>query len=139
MTDFHDLQVWVKAHRLTIAVYRATEDFPVREQYGLTSQLRRSCSSVPANIAEGCGRTTPADFSRFLQIAMGSASETQYHLELARDLGFLDQSTHEMLSAEVVAVKRMLAAFIVKLRTRASATPGRQPKTDKSAHLQREE
>jgi hypothetical protein len=58
---------------------------------------------------------------------------------LARDLGFLDQSTHEMLSAEVVAVKRMLAAFIVKLRTRASATPGRQPKTDKSAHLQREE
>ena len=108
----------------------------MREQYGLTSQLRRSCSSVPANIAEGCGRTTPADFSRFLQIAMGSASETQYHLELARDLGFLDQSTHEMLSAEVVAVKRMLAAFIVKAAYSSFGHAG-TPAEDRQARTHR--
>ncbi len=131
MTDFHDLQVWVKAHQLTIAVYHATEGFPVREQYGLTSQLRRSCSSIAANIAEGSGRATSADFSRFLQIAMGSASETEYHLELARDLGFLDQAIHGVLCVEVVSVKRMLAAFILKLRSRPPATPGHKLKMDR--------
>jgi four helix bundle protein len=82
----------------------------------LTSQVRRSCSSVPANIAEGCGRGGDADFARFLQIAMGSACETEYHLILARDLSFLPEAHYRRLSADVIEVKRMLASLIQKLK-----------------------
>jgi len=83
--------------------------------YGLTSQIRRSSSSIPANIAEGCGRDGDAELGRFLQIARGSASELEYHLLLARDLGFLAQTDHYHLSGEVIEVKRMLTTFIQKL------------------------
>jgi four helix bundle protein len=75
MRNFRELKVWEKAHELTLLVYRNTKSFPKEELYGLTSQIRRACSSIPANIAEGCGRQTEKDFSRFLQIAFGSASE----------------------------------------------------------------
>jgi four helix bundle protein len=91
MKNFRELKVWGKSHQLTLAVYKATTTFPREEEYGLTSQLRRACASVPANIAEGCGRGSEADFARFLQIAMGSASELEYHLLLARDLNLLRQ------------------------------------------------
>ena len=86
MKDFHDLKVWQKAHALTLTVYRITADFPRQEQYGLTSQLRRASSSIPANLAEGCGRNSDAEFIRFCTIAAGSASELEYHLLLAHDL-----------------------------------------------------
>lgn len=86
MKDFHELKVWQKAHQLTLAVYRITTGFPRAELYGLTSQLRRASSSVPANLAEGCGRNGDAEFARFCSIAMGSASELEYHLLLAREL-----------------------------------------------------
>ena len=89
MQDFKKLKVWQNSHNLTLAIYRATESFPSPELYGLTTQMRRSCSSIPANIAEGCGRDGDAEFARFLRIAMGSAAELDYHLLLARDLGFL--------------------------------------------------
>lgn len=92
MRDFRELKVWEKAHCLTLAVYRATTAFPRDEVYGLTSQIRRSCASIPANIAEGCGREGDAELARFLQIAMGSASELEYHLLLTRDLDFLNSS-----------------------------------------------
>ena len=75
MRDFRNLQVWKKSHNLTLDVYKSTSQFPRTEIYGLTSQIRRACSSIPTNIAEGCGRKSPADFARFLQIALGSASE----------------------------------------------------------------
>jgi four helix bundle protein len=75
MQDFRNLKVWQKSHALTIEIYRATEAFPGNELYGLTSQIRRSCVSIPANIAEGCGRNSDPEFSRFLAIAMGSATE----------------------------------------------------------------
>ena len=81
--DFHELKVWQKAHQLTLAVYRITAAFPREERYGLTSQLRRACSSIAANLAEGCGRNGDAEFARFCSMAMGSASETEYHLLLA--------------------------------------------------------
>ncbi len=73
---------------MTLDVYKITKDFPRDELYGLTTQIRRSCASIPANIAEGCGRKGDAEFARFLQIALGSASELEYHSLLARDLGF---------------------------------------------------
>jgi four helix bundle protein len=84
--NFRELKVWQQAHQLTLSVYRVTVTFPREELYGLTSQLRRSCSSIAANLAEGCGRSGDAEFARYCSIAMGSASETEYHLLLARDL-----------------------------------------------------
>jgi four helix bundle protein len=115
MKDFKELKVWQKAHRLTLKVYRATSTFPKAELYGITSQIRRSAASIPANIAEGCGRQGEAELARFLQIAMGSASELEYHILLARDLNLLNDTEYEQLAIEVTDVKRMLTSFIKKL------------------------
>ncbi|HEV2382010.1 MAG TPA: four helix bundle protein [Terriglobia bacterium] len=116
MRDFRTLQVWQKAYQLTLDVYLATKRFPREELYGLTSQTRRSAASVAANIAEGCGRIGGAELSRFIQIAMGSASELEFHLLLAHDLGMLSETDFASLSNHAVEVKRMLTAFWQKLR-----------------------
>jgi len=116
MRDFRELKVWRRSHRLALATYRATANFPNEEKYGLTSQIRRASTSVPANIAEGCGRYGDAELARFLQIAAGSASELEYHLLLARDLKLLGGSDHERLTGEVTEIKRMLTSFIQKLK-----------------------
>ena len=115
MKDFQDLQVWAKSHALTLAVYRATGGFPKEELYGLTSQMRRCPASIPANIAEGCGRRGNGEFHRFLQNSTGSASELEYHLILARDLAFLAQDDHASLTAQVQEVKKMLAGLIKRV------------------------
>jgi four helix bundle protein len=117
MKDFRDLVVWEKSHKLTMSVYRSTRAYPKEELFGLTSQTRRAALSVPANIAKGCGRGSDADFARFLQIAMGSASELDYHLLLARDLELIDETSYGTLAASVTEVKRMLASLIGKVRT----------------------
>ena len=116
MKDFRDLTVWKKAHDLALTVYQITKDFPSDERFGLTSQLRRACVSIPANIAEGCGRGGDPELARFLQIAMGSASEVEYHILLAKDLGYLEESLYDQVHERVCEVKRMLASFIHKLR-----------------------
>ena len=116
MKDFRKQKVWEKSHCLTLDVYKMTKDFPRDELYGLTTQIRRSCASLPANIAEGCGRGGDAEFARFLQIALGSASELEYHLLLAHDLGILKDIDHERLSRETTEVKQMLTSFIKKLK-----------------------
>ena len=116
MKDFRQLKVWEKAHQLALNVYKETKGFPKEELYGLTSQIRRASMSIPTNIAEGCGRNTDADFARFLQIAMGSASETEYQLLLAHDLEFLTNEQYQKLNADVTEVKRMLTSFIQTLR-----------------------
>ncbi len=116
MKDFRQLKVWEKSHRLALAIYKATKAFPKEELYGLTSQIRRASMSIPTNIAEGCGRNTDAEFARFLQISMGSASETEYQLILAHDLEFLSQDDHEKLHNDVEEVKRMLASLLKTLR-----------------------
>ena len=116
MKDFRQLKVWEKSHQLALAVYKVTKEFPKEELYGLTSQIRRSSMSIPTNIAEGCGRNTDADFARFLQMAMGSASETEYQLILAHDLDFLPNDSYEQLHNEVEEVKRMLASLLKTLR-----------------------
>jgi four helix bundle protein len=116
MQDFRGLKVWQKGHALTLDVYRATMNFPKEEMYSLTSQLRRASSSIPANIAEGCGYRGDAQLVRFMQIAMGSASEVEYHLLLAKDLGFLKDKLYEQLEGAITELKRMLASFIATLK-----------------------
>jgi len=116
MRDFHKLRVWNHAHLATLDVYRATKTFPKDELYGLTGQMRRAATSICANLAEGCGRRGGAEFARFLDIALGSASELEYHLLLSVDLKLLDGSAYARLNSAVVQVKRMLAGLLRKLR-----------------------
>jgi four helix bundle protein len=116
MKNFRELMVWKKAHEWVIAVYQATGKFPVDERFGLVSQLRRSASSITANIAEGCGREGDRELSRFMSIAAGSASESEYHLLLAYDLGFIDKENYEMLNRQINEIKKMLNSFIKQLK-----------------------
>src|SRR5579859_161646 len=117
MQDFKNLKVWQKSHALSLDVYRTTSRFPREEIYGLTSQIRRAASSISANIAEGCCRGSQPDFARFLYIAMGSASELECHLLLARDLGFLSEADAEKLVSELSEIKRMMTGLIKKLKS----------------------
>jgi four helix bundle protein len=114
---------------MTLDVYGTSRGFPREEMFGLTSQMRRASASIGANIAEGCCRKGDGEFSRFLQIAMGSASELEYHLLLAKDLNLLTIQSYQTLSFEVVEVKRMLASLIRKVRVEASQR-GREPGTE---------
>jgi four helix bundle protein len=116
MQSFRDLKVWTKAHGVALKVYAATTDFPASERYGLTNQTRRAAVSVPANIAEGCVRSTDADFARYLHIAMGSASELEYLLLLAHELRFLGIEPYEQTLTELQDVKRMLTSLIARLK-----------------------
>jgi four helix bundle protein len=123
--DFRRLLVWEKSHRLTLDVYKFSGSFPRSELYGLTSQIRRASVSISANIVEGCGRSSQTDFARFLHIAMGSASELQYHLLLAHELDFLKPQIYGRLNSQVIEVKRMLTGLITQLTRKAS-----KPKAD---------
>ena len=114
MKDFRDLRVWEKAHRLVLESYRATASFPKTEMFGLSSQIR-TAASIPANIAEGCGKRGNGEFQRFLNMATGSASEIEYHFLLARDLQLVDESAYRDLNGSVVEVKRMLSALVRKV------------------------
>ena len=115
MRDFRQIKVWAKAHKL-IEIYKTTSRFPREELYALTSQLRRASASIPANIAEGFGRGGNVELARFLQIGMGSAYEVEYHALLAKDLGLISEEVHDRLEAQIVEVKRMLAALLLKVR-----------------------
>lgn len=117
MQDYENLKVWNRAHQLTLDVYKCTRTFPEDERYGLISQMRRASASIGANIAEGCGRRGNAELARYLHVAMGSASEVQYHLRLSRDLSFLKAEQHAKLHSQVIEVKRMLASLAAHLRS----------------------
>ncbi len=119
MKVYQNVKVWQKSHRLTLAVYAVTAGFPADERFGLVSQVRRCAASVPANIAEGCGRNGEAELARFMDVSMGSANELEYHLLLARDLGYLDHAKWSELAGLTVEVKRMLASFLKTLRAAA--------------------
>jgi four helix bundle protein len=112
--------VWEKSHPLVLAVYSAASKFPRDESFGLTSQVRRAATSIPSNIAEGCGRSGDGELRRFLFIAMGSANELEYQLLLARDLEYLQGSDYEALSGALNEVKRMLSGLIDRLRETAN-------------------
>ena len=118
MQDFRKLQVWRRSHDLTLRIYELTSQFPREEIYGLTSQIRRACASIPTNIAEGCGRDSSAEFARFLQIAMGSASETEYLILLAHDLKYLNDEQHFALIDIIVGIKKMLTALLRNIRSK---------------------
>ena len=115
MRNYRDLSVWERAHKLTLASYTATRCFPSEERFGLTSQIRRSCSSIPANLAEGCGRRSDSEMARFIQIAMGSGAELSYHLLLAKDLGYISAAEYELLKTDINSISRMLMGLAKKL------------------------
>jgi len=127
MKDFRNLEVWRRAHELTPAVYRSTRSFPREETYGMISQLRRCSSSVAANIAEGCRRVGNAEFGRFLAMAMGSASELEYFLLLARDLHNLNEEPYQGLTAEVGRMRRMLNRLILKVQEESPKASVKRP------------
>jgi len=110
--NFRELQVWEKAHRFTLDLYEKTKSFPSDERFGLVSQLRRASASIGSNIAEGCGRGGRVEFARFLRIALGSASEVEYQLLLAKDLGHLDGESFRALDQQIMEVRKMLVGFL---------------------------
>ena len=114
--DFRELKVWQKAHKCVLASYRTTSTCPTEERFGLTSQRRRAAASVPSNIAEGCGVDGDRELARFLSIAAGCASDVAYRLLLRHDLSLLDDEPSRQLDTQINEVKRMLNAFIRKLR-----------------------
>jgi len=115
MKDFRDFKVWERAHELVLKIYKCTADFPEQELFGLVTQMRRCSSSIPANIAEGCGRLGNAELHRFLQIACGSSNELEYHLLLAKDLGYLPEDDYTALDKRLAEMKRMLVALTRKV------------------------
>ena len=116
---YRDLVVWQKGMALVTDIYRETRDFPREEVYGLTSQMRRCVVSIPCNIAEGHGRTTRKDYVRFLDIALGSLSELETQLEIARNLSYLETAPHDSLQHKCRELERMLSSLIRKLRVPA--------------------
>lgn len=109
--SFEDLAVWQEAHKLTLEVYKRTAGFPGTEKYGITSQLRRCSSAVPANIAEGFGRATTRELLRCLQIARGELEETRYFVLLNRDLGYVTRNASEDVGKHCSSVGRLISAL----------------------------
>ena len=105
MRDFRKIKAWMLADDLAVAAYEVSKCFPREEIYGITSQIRRAASSVPANIVEGASRESAKDYAHFLQIARGSLAETQYFLHLAKRLGYNDGNAErvEVLAKETFA------------------------------------
>lgn len=105
MRDFKKYDIWQLSHELTLEVYKITSTFPKEELFGITSQLRRSTSSIPTNISEGCGRNSDKEFNQFLNIALGSANETEYLLILSKDLNYINKEIFEELEKEINIIK----------------------------------
>jgi four helix bundle protein len=117
---FKNLKVWQRSHQLVLDLYRLTASFPSNERFGLTSQLRRSAASVPTNIAEGAKRQGQQDFARFLNIAEGSLSETEYQVLLSADLGYLPSGKADNLFEEISEIARMLNSLRAKVEQKAA-------------------
>jgi four helix bundle protein len=105
MRDFKKYDIWQLSHSLTLKLYKITSDFPKEELYGLSSQIRRAAASIPTNISEGCGRNSDKEFNQFLNIALGSANETEYLLILSKDLNYINNEIFENLEKEINTIK----------------------------------
>jgi four helix bundle protein len=111
MRDFKKLDIWKRSHQLTLAIYKITKQYPKEELFGLTSQMRRSSSSIPTNIAEGCGRGTNTQLKHFLEISIGSNSELEYQLILSKDLEYISEDIFNHYSEETIQVRRMIYGY----------------------------
>ena len=120
MRDFHKLMIWQRSHSLTLEIYKISKTFPKSEIFGLTSQIRRAVSSIPTNIAEGCGRNSNKEFAHFLQIAIGSATEVEYQLLLAHDINYINDDDYQILTDETVAVRKMIIKYQSELKSSSS-------------------
>ena len=115
MRDYKKYNVWELGHEVTLEIYKLIKHFPKDENFGLTSQMRRASSSIPANIAEGCGRESDAEFKRFLIISRGSASELEYFTILAKDLNYIQEEEFLIIHDKVNKVRRSLNNLINKV------------------------
>lgn len=116
MKNYKKLIVWQKAHALAVGLYKETSGFPKAEQFNLTSQLRRAATSIPTNVAEGCGKYTELDFANFLQISLGSSNEVEYLAFLSHELGYVKEEEYRDLDSKVNEVKAMLISLITRIR-----------------------
>jgi four helix bundle protein len=116
MRDYKKYTIWQEGHQLTLSTYKLTHKFPKEELYGITSQIRRAVSSIPTNIAEGCGRETDLDFRRFLIIALGSATEVEYLLLLCFDLSYINESEYTEANTKIIVLRKQLRNLIDKLK-----------------------
>jgi four helix bundle protein len=118
MTDnkFEELKVWKVAHELVLEVYKVTKSYPKEEKYSLIDQIKRSSSSVAANIVEGNERKTKNEYLQFLFQAKGSCAETKYHLLLSRDLGYIDSEKYIQLNTKAIEISKMLSSLINYLK-----------------------
>ena len=115
MQDYRKLRVWQKAHKLTLKTYAFSATLTSPPTWPLRDQILRATISVPANIAEGSGRGSDADFKRFLRHSLGSLNELEYYFLLARDLGFLGPTEHSQLCTQLEEVRRMLSGLMAQL------------------------
>lgn len=115
MRDFKKYDVWQLSHLLTLEIYKLTSLFPKEEMYGLTSQIRRATSSIPTNISEGCGRNSDKEFNQFLNIALGSANETEYLLILSKDLNYISEEQFSDLDSKINTIKSKIYKLKEKL------------------------
>ena len=118
MMNHKDLTVWKEAVELAVACYKVTEGFPRPEQYGLASQMRRAAISIASNIAEGAARTSSKEFIQFLYISLGSASELDTQIEIARKIGLGNIAEIETLQLRLNGISRMLQGLIRSVKTK---------------------
>lgn len=114
--SFTDLNAWKEGHRLVLMVYRLTENFPNKEQFGLVSQMRRCAVSITSNISEGFSRNTFKDKLQFYSISLGSVSELQNQLLISRDLGFLNSKEFKKIAEQTITVNKLVNGLIKKCR-----------------------
>jgi four helix bundle protein len=116
--SFEDLDIWKLLHSLTLEIYKLVKSFPADEKYILTQQLIRSSQSIPANIAEGMGRFSKKEFLQFLIIARGSAEESKYHLILAKDLGYIEESKFSQLKESYTLLGKKINTLINSIKSK---------------------
>lgn len=115
MRDFKKYDIWQLSHLLTLEIYKITSLFPKEEIYGLSSQIRRAVSSIPTNLSEGCGRNSDKEFNQFLNIALGSANETEYLLILSKDLNYISEEQFSDLDSKINTIKSKIYKLKEKL------------------------
>jgi four helix bundle protein len=123
MQDFHQLNVWRKAHTLVLRVYTASKELPSSETMGLAAHLRRSAVTIPRSIAEGTGRSSDFEFTHDLRKSQAAAHELEYILLLCRDLGFIAEPTHDKLLEDVLEVRRMISGLVNRLTKAEQPAP----------------